>query len=200
MKNLFILILTFSISSYCIGQKNNSNICTATLTQDPVFETIEKTHYIFTGSDTTGLHVKVTKITVVEGRKEMVKRRKSTDCVSPDPKDCMVEVMEEIPPVTMNLYTLSGPDVSPEFDTRTEKVKVVKIAGGQVKEQVVCAKNKSAKLIKKVQTALISLGYPLTPNGILDQATQLSITDFQKTNGLAYGDLSLATLAALGVK
>lgn len=200
MKNILIFIITFSISGYCISQKTNRNTCTASLTLDPVYETVEKTHYIFTGSDTTGLNVNVTKITVVEGRKELVKRRINKDCVSPDPEDCMVKVMEDIPPVTMNLYTLSGPDVTKEYDTRTEIIKRIIKEGGQTKENVVCIKNRSANLIKKVQNALIGEGYPLIANGIMDQATNLSLTDFQKTKGLAYGDLSLATLAALGVK
>jgi peptidoglycan hydrolase-like protein with peptidoglycan-binding domain len=55
-------------------------------------------------------------------------------------------------------------------------------------------------LVNKIQTALISKGYPLTVNGILDQATKLSIEDFQRENKMAYGDLTLEVLAVLGVR
>jgi len=199
MRSFIIFLLTFSVSGICISQKAISNTCTATLTQDPIMETVEKTHYIFTGSDTTGLNVKLTTITVLEGQKALVKKKKK-DCDSPKPEDCIEETLEDFPPITMNLFTLAGADVTKEYETRKEKVKVVKKEGGTVKENVVCAKNRSSKLIKRIQAALISLGYPLTENGILDQATNLSVTDFQKSKGLAYGDLSLSTLAALGIK
>ncbi len=199
MRSFIIFLLTFSVSGICISQKAKSNTCTATLTQDPIMETVEKIHYIFTGSDTTGLNVKLTTITVLEGQKALVKKKKK-DCDSPKPEDCIEETLEDFPPITMNLFTLAGPDVTKEYETRKEKVKVVKKEGGTVKENVVCAKNRSSKLIKRIQAALISLGYPLTENGILDQATNLSVTDFQKSKGLAYGDLSLSTLAALGIK
>lgn len=199
MRSFIIFLLSFCISGIIIAQKSKNNICTANLTQDPVIETVEKTHYIFTGSDTTGLNVKMTTITVLEGQKTLVKK-KIKDCVSPKPEDCIEEVLEDFPPITMNLFTLAGPDVTKEYETRKEKVKVVKKQGGIVKESVVCAKNRSSELIKRIQGALIKLGYPLTENGKLDQATNLSITDFQKSKGLPHGDLSLSTLAALGIK
>ena len=130
----------------------------------------------------------------------MVKRRKSKDCDSPNPEDCMTQVLEEIPAVTMNLYTLNGPDVTSEYDTRKEKVSVTTREGGLINEGIVCAKNRSSKLIKKVQEALIKHGYPLTMNGIYDQATSLSVIDFQRSKSMPYGDLTLGVLAALGVK
>ncbi|MBK8346289.1 MAG: hypothetical protein IPL08_01235 [Saprospiraceae bacterium] len=200
MKLVFSIGLTICISVVCLGQKGAKSLCTGQLTKDPIIETIEKTHYIFTGSDTTGLNVKVTKIKVVEARKELVKRRKDKNCQSPNPEDCLVEVMEEIPAVTMNLYTLSGPDQTSEYDTRTEKVQVTKDAGGIQTINIVCPKNRTEKLVKKVQSALLALGYPMTINGIMDQATLLSIKDFQQSKKMAYGDLSLETLAALGIK
>lgn len=200
MKGFFTLLLSITVSTFCVSQSNADNDCKAQLTIDPQIENVEKLHYIFTGADTTGLDVKVTKITVVEGRRALVKRRKSSDCVSPNPEDCLEEVLEEIPPVTMNLYTLPGPDKTKEYDTRTENVRLVKKEGGKVETSIVCPKNRSSQLISKVQLSLIELGYPLTANGILDQATKLSITDLQQSKGLAYGDLTLEILAVLDVK
>lgn len=193
------LFLTIIVVGLVTAQNNNSKICKAMLQVDPIIETIEKTHYIFTGSDTTGLNVKTTKITIMEGRTEMVKRR-DKNCTKPNILDCYVSKMEEVPPVTMNLYTLSGPDVTTEYDTRIEKVKVVRREAGQQEVDIVCTKNRSKSLINKIQKALIEQGYPLTVNGTLDQATNLSISDFQKSKSLAYGDLTLETLAALGIK
>lgn len=199
MRSHITLFLTIIVVGLVTAQNNNSKICKAMLQVDPIIETTEKTHYIFTGSDTTGLNVKMTKITIMEGRTEMVKRR-DKNCTKPNILDCYINVMEEVPPVTMNLYTLAGPDVTTEYDTRKEKVQVVRREAGQQEVDIVCTKNRSKSLINKIQTALIAQGYPLTVNGTLDQATNLSISDFQKSKSLAYGDLTLETLAALGIK
>ena len=182
-----------------MGQSSKNTRCTAELKVDPVIQTVEKTHYIFTGSDTTGLNVKVTKITVSEGRRELVKRRKK-DCDSPNPQDCMTQVVEEIPPISMNLYTLPGPDATSEYDTRKEKVNVTVKEAATVTEAIVCPRNRTPKLITLLQQALVKQGYPLTVNGQYDQATQLSVVDYQKSKGIAYGDLTLGVLALLDVR
>lgn len=200
MRHISTVILITCISSYCLSQSANNNLCSGTLKIDPITKTVEKKHYIFTGSDTTGLNVMVTKITVAEGRQELVKKRKSIDCDSPNPEDCFTQVLEDIPPVTMNLYTLSGPDKTQEYDIRNEKVIITEREGGNVNENIVCPKNRSPNLIKKVQSALIKLGYPISSNGIYDQATSLSVTDYQRSNGMPYGDLTLGLLAALEVR
>ena len=200
MKNVFFIVALLSLSTLSMAQKLKSTNCKSSCNIDPVTEIIEKNHYIFTGSDTTGLNVKSTKITIVEGRKELVKKRKDKDCISENPMDCYIEVMEDIPPVTMNLYTLPNGDKTKEYDIRKEKITVVKKEGGKSNENIVCLKNRSTKLIKKVQQGLIAAGYPLSVNGILDQATNLAVTDFQKSKGMAYGDLTLSTLSALGIK
>lgn len=199
MKSIFTLILTFAVSALCIAQSKSTKDCKAMLPFESIEETVEKIHYIFTGSDTTGLNVKVTKITVMEAKKEMVKRR-DKNCTSPNPQECYITVLEEVPAVTMNLYTLPGPDATNEYDTRKEKVQVLKRAAGQQEVSIVCPKNRSKALITKIQNALVAKGYPLVANGILDQQTMLSINDFQKEKSLAYGDLTLETLAALGLK
>lgn len=199
MKSLFTFILSISISALCLAQSNKTKDCNANLQIDPIMETVERTHYVFTGADTTGLNVTVTKITVMEGRSEMVKRR-DKDCTAPKIEDCYISVLEEIPAVTMNLYTLAGPDLTDEYEIRKERVQMEKRPAGQTKVAIVCEKNRTKNLISKLQTSLIAKGYPLTVNGTYDSATQLSVTDFQRAKKIAYGDLTLETLAELGIK
>jgi hypothetical protein len=200
MKLLYTFCITACLSASSIAQNSANLECKATLTIDPVWGDGEKIHYIFTGTDTTGLNVTVTKVKVVEGRKEKVKRKKSKDCYSPNPDDCYVEVVEEIPPITMNLYTLTGPDKTQEYEIRKEKTTMVIKEGGNKEVNIVCPKNRSAKLIQRVQAALTEQGYSVDQTSKLDDITNNAITAFQKKNGLAYGDLTLEVLAALGVK
>lgn len=199
MRNLLTLTLIACISVICFAQKNNANLCYAALSLDEIREVKEVKHYIFTGADTTGLNVKVTKIKIMEAKKEMVKRR-IKDCTSPNQADCYTQSLEEIPAVTMNMYTLPSPDLTTEYEIRKEKVEVINRPASQSQTPIVCLKNRTKTLITKVQNALVKQGYPVTANGVLDQATMLSVKDFQIQNKLAHGDLTLEVLTALGVK
>jgi len=200
MKLLYSICITVCCTVVSVAQKTTQLECKANLMSDPVWGDGEKLHYIFTGTDTSGLGVTVTKVKVVEGRKEKVKRKKSRDCFSPNPEDCYIEVEEDIPAITMNLYTLSGPDKTEEYEIRKEKIKVIVKEGGMKEVNIVCAKNRSVKLVQRIQQALITNGYLVDVTGKMDDMTNNAITAFQKKNGLAYGDLTLEVLAALGIK
>lgn len=199
MRKLLIVLCFFGFVSLANSQNASNLNCSALLEVGEIVEQIDIVHYIFTGQDTTGLNVKVEKIQITKPRKEMV-RRKVKDCISLDPNDCIVETLEEIPAVTMNLYTLSGPDITDEYETRTETVSQVKREAGLIDTPIICPSNRSKKLIERVQSALIERGYPLSVNGELDQATLLSIIDYQRENNLPYGDLTLEVVASLGVR
>lgn len=199
MKYLFTIFLCLGLASFIMGQKTVIRECSSMLERGEITETVYVTHYIFTGLDTTGLNVKVEKIKITEPKREIVKKQ-IKDCTSPNPEDCIVETILDIPAVTMNLYTLSSPDVTSDYEIRTEKVEKVVRDGGLVSTKIVCTKNRSKSLISKVQQALILEGYPLSVNGKLDQATMLSLTDFQKQHKMVYGDLTLEVLSALNVK
>jgi hypothetical protein len=195
MKYLATLSIIFISYTAIFAQ----DVCRQSCTVDPIYDTKIIKHYIFNGDDTTGLNVKITKITVAEARRELVKRR-DPNCLSPNPVECIKEVWEVIPPVTMNLYTLPDPSKTDQYDVREESTTVMVKQGGQIEENVVCPKLRTKRMVSAIQKALISKGYPLTENGDYDQATSLAVIDFQKNVGLPYGDLTLATVAALGVR
>ncbi len=199
MKNLLTIVFLLSLTSGVFGQKKVVRSCTSMLETGPVTEMVEVTHYIFIGMDTTGLNVKVEKINVTEARTEIVKK-KNKNCTSPNPEDCIVETIVEVPAVAMNLYTLAGPDITPDYEIRTEKVEKIVREGGLVETSIVCPKNRTKGMITKIQEALILEGYPLTANGELDQATMLSVKDYQITHKMPSGDLTLELLGALKIK
>lgn len=199
VKHTLLFLLSICYSTICFGQDSKNARCTADLKVDAVMQKVEKKHFIFTGSDTTGLNVKVTKIKVAEGRKELIKKR-IKDCDKPNPEDCITQVVQDVPPITMNLYTLASPDNTQEYEVRIEQVEEVVKEAGIVTESIVCPRNRTIKLITLLQQALIKKGYPVPVSGEYDQATQLSVQDFQKINGLPYGDLTLGVLALLDVR
>ncbi len=199
MRNL--LMAAFAVFSLmtAISQKSPNNTCFSVLKYDAISEIVEKKHYVFTGTDTTGLNVKLSKINIIDAREEWVKR-KDKNCVSPNPKECEKLVLETLPPVTMNMYTLEGPDVIDQYEIKTEKVRVISQKAGTKELPVLCPSNRTPKLISKLQESLKALGYPVEISGLLDDTTMAYITEFQKSKGLPYGDISLETLGALGVR
>ncbi|MCB0659770.1 MAG: peptidoglycan-binding protein, partial [Saprospiraceae bacterium] len=50
-----------------------------------------------------------------------------------------------------------------------------------------------------IQKGLKDNGYDLPENGLMDEATTLAIEDFQRSQHIAYGEITLETLTLLGV-
>jgi hypothetical protein len=192
----FILILSASLLTVSVAISQNN--CTAPCKVDALYRDSIVTHLIFNGNDTTGLFVKETNITAVPAQKKLVKRR-DPNCLSPNPVECLKDVYEEMPAVTMRVYTLPENTKTDQYDKRTETFSVMKRPAKTMDEPIVCTKDRSKILIQKLQTALVQKGYPLHVTGIYDKATQVVVEDFQKSVNLAYGELTLATLAALGI-
>ena len=200
MKTILSFLFAIGLIHAVNAQKPVLKDCTRTLVKEPAYVTEEKTHYVFTGTDTTGLMLKTTRITVMEGRRELVKRKKSRDCVSPNPSDCIIEVWEEIPPVTMNLLTLQGPDITDAYEVRTEKVKKAVGAAQNKDVSVLCTDQRTTDIMERLQQALTRAGYQVKTTGIADESTLSAVTAYQKSRGMAFGDITLEVLQELGVE
>ncbi|MEZ4909568.1 MAG: hypothetical protein R2774_01775 [Saprospiraceae bacterium] len=188
---LFILFAHLAISQ--------SKSCFTKCTIDAIQEENIVKHYIFTGSDTSGMNVKKSMITVAPARSIQV-RKFDKNCTKPNPQDCYYTKVENIPPVTMNLYTLSDPSITDQYEIKEETITVVKSPAKEVEKEVICEQNRTTALIKKIQEGLIVQGFPIDATGVWDEPTRLSLNAFQKSNKLAYGDMTLESLALLGVE
>ena len=194
MKGVFILLLC----SYSLLVHSQSKNCTSLCKIDPIKEEKIIKHFIYTGADTTGMNVKLTKILVAPERTVQVKKF-DKNCNKPNFEDCYFFKIETIPPVTMNLYTLTDPSVTSQYEVREEKVDVIISDITEVEKEVICPANKTKTLILKIQKGLKDNGYDLPENGLMDEATTLAIEDFQRSQHIAYGEITLETLTLLGV-
>ena len=195
MKGKLIILLAL-FAQLANGQTKS---CFSKCTVDAIQEEKIIKHYIFTGSDTTGMQVEKTLITVAPAKSIQV-RKFDKNCTKPNPQDCYYYKVENIPPVTMHLYTLKDPSVTDQYDIKEETVMVEQAPAKEVEKEVICDANRTTTLIKKIQHGLIAKGYPIEENGEWDEPTKLSFVAFQKSNKLAYGDMTLETLALLGVE
>jgi peptidoglycan hydrolase-like protein with peptidoglycan-binding domain len=85
-----------------------------------------------------------------------------------------------------------------EYETisRTEKVS----DGYMEWKRVLCETNLTPDMVSKIQDALMKAGYDPGPvDGMLGAQTQSAIQSYQKSKGLAEGDLTYETVESLGV-
>jgi hypothetical protein len=98
---------------------------------------------------------------------------------------------------------VQAPSVQPQsVEARTENIPVRTHTGipQPVLRSVVCERDLSTSLVKKVQAALVSAGEdPGTPDGKLGQRTWRAIQSYQASRSLAVRLLSFETIEALGI-
>ncbi len=89
-------------------------------------------------------------------------------------------------------------EIPAEYET-VPKRKLV--AGGQnAWREILCETNVSPGIVRDIQSALLKLGHEPGPiDGRLGSKTMRAVADFQRAKGLPTGQLTLATVDALGV-
>jgi hypothetical protein len=90
-------------------------------------------------------------------------------------------------------------EIPAEYDTVTRRVK---ISDGEVMWMpVLCEANVTPETIRALQRALSTKGFnPGSVDGQLGPSTMDAVLAFQRSEGLATGELTLQTLNKLGVK
>lgn len=159
-----------------------------------------------------------------------VKGKTDVACLSPNPKDCEVLVLVEIPPVytktekkvlkeEAKIDTVELPaqfkvvprkvvdtpeeikDVFQPASYRAVKKSVLVEKGEKVWREVACADFLTRDKVIEIQKALISKGYPTGPaDGIIGNMTRNALLKFQRDRGVAEGHLTLETLDLLGIR
>lgn len=82
---------------------------------------------------------------------------------------------------------------------RTVEKRVVTGGGGLEWRQVLCDTNASSAKIAEVQRALSAKGYTLPADGSFGPATLRAMEDYQRSNGLPVGYLTVGTVQSLGL-
>ena len=97
--------------------------------------------------------------------------------------------------------TTRSVEIPAEFKTISKR-QLVKQGGFTEWREVVCEKDVTRDLVRKVQQALISRGYDVGSAGAdnrMGAATKAALVKFQKDNGLPVGQLDTETMRALGI-
>lgn len=170
------------------------------LIQDEV-ETYEEDLFVYTGQDHTIEGVAQETIIFSHATTRWEKKR-SPNCRSTDPNDCLVWCMVDIPEESQDYYVVTDTSLIKDFRVETVTYSEVIRKGGFTEwKEVVCQSDVTPRLYSEIQLALIEKGFgkDIIADGVINRATKDALVEYQKANGLPVGSLDLETLDSLGV-
>ncbi|MBK8669534.1 MAG: peptidoglycan-binding protein [Saprospiraceae bacterium] len=129
------------------------------------------------------------------------KKRADKNCLSRNPDDCLVYCLVEVPEISKIEYIVKDTSLTKSYQWQ-EFYSVDLVQKGYTGwVEVICDRDITILLIKKVQTALSSNGfYDGEIDGVLSSTIRSKLSAFQKKKGLAVGGLTFETMNVLGVK
>lgn len=123
------------------------------------------------------------------------------NCLSDDPKDCLVWCLVNVPAQSKTLVVVNDTLLTDNYEIITEnRSELVQEGGFTEWRKVICDKDLNTDISIQIQEQLKTRGlYEGDINGILKSETREALVHFQKINGLPVGQLDLDTLDALEV-
>ena len=211
MKITLITVFTFC-TLFVFGQSrmdlppSNPGECHAKCLMSDEWATSEIELKVYTG-DENDMTVKreIKEVVLKEGRKGWEKRVADRNCLSPNPNDCLVWCLVDIPEEKINRLVVVGDAPDSTFTIETFEVKeLVKKGGFTEWKQVVCANKITNSLIREVQSGLVDADllnekYLKKKRAKFNNATKAALKEYQQKHGLPIGNLDFETLAHLGV-
>jgi hypothetical protein len=154
---------------------------------------------IFTGNDDSNIYLKDTTF-IIPPSKKWVKKKSDTPCHSPNPEDCLVWCLEQVPQRQVQHTIMIDSTQTDDFIMK--RLELGKREMQQTEwQEVVCAKDVSPKLITQICSKLQMEGYSRVDcsSAKLDSSLKNAINAYQKDNQLPIGGLNMETMYRLGI-
>jgi len=138
-------------------------------------------------------------------RKGWEKRVADRNCLSPDPNDCLVWCLVDIPEEkTYRMVVLGDAPDSTFIIEKFSKKELLKKGGFTEWKEVLCQGKINQNLVRSVQTNLFEAGfleekYLKKKKAKFNTATKSALKEYQRQNSLPLGNLDFETLAHLGI-
>jgi len=158
---------------------------------------------VYTGNNSKQeVNFEIQQIEVTPAKSAWVRKKlPPEDCIPNKSNDCVVACLEETPAIYKEFKVLKDTTQTKDFELVNLDQEVLLEKGGlSYWIEIVCAKNMTPSLLKKVQMTLIEKGYySEAVTGLFDEYTRESLKKFQATERLPIGTLNLETMKALGI-
>jgi hypothetical protein len=163
-------------------------------------DSITQEYFVFTGDEEVE-NVDLETINIeISAKQDKWIQKKSNDCISPDPKDCMIWCKVEIPSEYKELKILK--DTSQTKNFKIEKVIIYKdFFEKEELIEVLCDNELTHRFIWDLQDILRTKGYykgDNTPK--ITENLMFVLKKYQLDNKLPIGTLNINTLKSLGLK
>lgn len=163
-------------------------------------DSITQEYFVFTGNEKVE-NVDLETINIeISAKQDKWIQKKTNDCMSPDPKDCMIWCKVEIPGEYKELKILK--DTSQTKNFKIEKVIIYKdFFEKEELIEVLCDDELTHRFIWDLQDILRTNGYykgDNTPK--LTENLMLVLKKYQLDNKLPIGTLNIQTMKSLGLK
>ncbi len=205
----FLLCLTNQI---LFGQKNNSNKTEITIDDDgkcyaqcrkpSIYIDTVKEYFIFTGDrskENVNLEEIVTKF--IPASEEWVKKKSDSNCLSPNPDDCLVWCLQKMPEVKETILLVIDTSQTKNYKSINLPHKKEIINQKLYKQEVLCNSKLDKSLVKKIQKKLKKLDYfDYKINGDIDPNLEAALIEFQNTNALFIGGFTIESIKAMDIK
>jgi len=206
----FFFALLLLISNSCGIQNNTSSEkfhgepgkCYAKANIPDRYDEHKRIYPIYTGKDPESTALVQKKEFVIQHKTKRWEKEKSRGCNSPNPKDCYMWCLKEVPQKINTYYIVTDTTVIKKFELKSiyERTNFTK---GGFKDwiEVLCQNEVDAKLYANIGLELISRGY-LKSNADLSfnsKEIKKAFLKYQKDNNLATNLYSIEALKHIGV-
>ena len=166
------------------------------------YEIVSQDLIVYTGEDLNAESVSLEKIVLKPAITKWEKRIRD-NCVSVDPKDCLVWCLVNIPEEAKEVYIVTDTLMEKSYEIQQFQQEVLVRSGGYTEwKEVICQEDLTTNLVLKIQNALITKGFGKTviPSGDLNREWKTILVDYQKKQFLPVGNVNVETLDHLGVE
>ena len=166
------------------------------------YENYTETHFVYTGSNYEQAGVlKVEE--VIQSGGERWEKKKTNNCASPNPDDCLVWCLVTVEPKTNIFYAVADTNMVKDYTVKTVQKKRMVSKGGYIEfVEVLCASQVTKNLIHNMKIGLAQQGYLsfIDEKDEVNKEVKAALIKFQTEKGLPIGALNLETMDSLGVK
>lgn len=190
-------------SEYAIEEPDfNDGNCYAKCMMPDLYKTNYEAYPVYTGNiNSEDVETKTIDLELQPASTKWVKKKADKNCVSPDPNDCLVWCLVQVPAVTESVTILADTTQSENYQMTSFPTKELSQEGGFTEwRQVVCVKDITPQLVNQIQSYLKEEEYYSgTSTSKLDRDTKTALSNFQKENNLPLGNLDFETLDFMGI-
>jgi len=165
------------------------------------YESNRQIYYEYTGNKQEEVAVTERTVVIQPATELWVKKQVNNNCMSPDPKDCLVWCLEKTAAVTETFYEVRDTAAVKEYKEKVLMINNLKSDQHKDWIQVVCDNQLTKEFMSDLKNCLLSRSYQVPPDCSKNIKCLLpALKEFQSDYEFNVGTLNYDSLKALGME